>query len=420
MSSWSPVSMKGVFVLVAASVCISASLRAAEVEWAQEEEQSKDEDEYGKRPFYWNDGLFFGRPEKLLIQFGTALQNDSATFVSTEDIETALGSVEGGVEWRRARVYAHGLLSNRFEFKLQYDFATRNPPKLKDAYVGLVNLPFFFLDDVRAGRFRSPLGLEGSTTSNDVTFLERSLMTVFLPSRNTGIVFHGDAPDRRMKWSVAFVQQEDDFGIEVSDNASLTARFAAAFKPKGTLFHVGADYANRKLDEKTIRFLERPESHIAPQFLDTGDFEANSSRSGFLEGAVARGPLSIQGEYASTWLDAPAVGDPRFSTFYLYGSYFLTGESRPYNTDRGSFGRPRPKRAYRDGSGGLGAFELAFRLSHADLTDQGVDGGELTDFTAAVNWYPTHHLRVMINTVVAKRSGDNDVGIFQARLQLTF
>ncbi len=418
------VSMRGLPArfLLGAAVFLASAAFAAGAGWAQEEEQSKEETEERERPLYWDDGLFFRSPDgRLKVQFGAALQNDTTTFVREADIETLLGSLEGGVAWRRARVYAHGYFAKHLEFKLQYDFATRNPPNLKDAYVGLINLPIPFLPNVWAGRFRSPLSLEGYTKANDLTFLERSLMTVFLPSRNTGIVFHGDSPDRRMKWSVAFVQQENDFGIQISGNASLTARFSTAFKPKNTLVHLGVDYAKRNVIDETIRFLERPESHIAPQFVDTGDFPAEAARSVFFEGAVARGPLSIQGEYASTSVDSTEIGDPRFHTYYVFASYFLTGESRPYNTDRGAFGRPRPKREFRDGSGGLGAIELAFRFSRVDLTDQGIDGGELNNFTAAVNWYPTHHLRVMFNSIIAKRSGNNHaVGIFQARLQIAF
>ena len=95
MSNSLSVSMRGVSVcfLVAAAVFVSVSLRAAEVGRAQEEEQSKEEAEK-RKPFYWDDGLFFGSPaERLKVQFGAALQNDSAAFVREADVETVLGSL---------------------------------------------------------------------------------------------------------------------------------------------------------------------------------------------------------------------------------------------------------------------------------------------------------------------------------------
>ena len=139
-----------------------------------------------------------------------------------------------------------------------------------------------------------------------------------------------------------------------------------------------------------------------------------------VEAAFVRGPFSLQGEFVQTFMDAPEVGNPRFHGFYVFASYFFTGESRPYNVDRGSFGRPRPKTEYRDSPGALGAFELAFRWSRLDLTDKDVDGGELTDFTVGLNWYATHATRIMFNGIVATRKGFKPVGIFQVRLQLAF
>ena len=138
---------------------------------------------------------------------------------------------------------------------------------------------------------------------------------------------------------------------------------------------------------------------------------------GILEGAVRKGPLSIQGEYVRSFISSEETGDPQFYSFYVYASYFLTGESRPYDTERGSFGRPDPTRVLRDGSGGIGALEVAFRFSRVDLTDQGVDGGVLNDWTAAFNWYPSPETRLMFNAILADRQGAKSVGIFQIRVQ---
>ncbi len=387
-----------------------------------QEEQEQPEEEKPKPGFYWDRGLHFRGPTGWLqFKVGGVVQNDTTGFISNEDVETALGSLDSGVQWRRARAYIQGTFSNHLEYKFMYDFAVRNPPNLKDAYIGVVNLPFFIPLlplDIRAGRFRAPLSLEGYTGANNTTFLERALITTFLPSRNTGVMFHGNSPENFLRWNVAFVQEEDNFGIDFSRNPSITARFAAAFRPKGFLLHVGGDYVRRVAEEDgTFRFVERPESHLAPQFVDTGDFLAERMDMGILEGAVRKGPLSIQGEYVRSFISSEETGDPQFYSFYVYASYFLTGESRPYDTERGSFGRPDPTRVLRDGSGGIGALEVAFRFSRVDLTDQGVDGGVLNDWTAAFNWYPSPETRVMFNAILADRQGAKSVGIFQIRVQ---
>ena len=116
----------------------------------------------------------------------------------------------------------------------------------------------------------------------------------------------------------------------------------------------------------------------------------------------------------------PPAADPTFAAVYVFGSYALTGESRRYAEGTGTIGRIQPKRELGNGSGGLGAFEIAFRFSHIDLNDEQVTGGELTDLSFAFNWYPTHPTRVMFNIVRAQRGGNAPVWIFQGRLQLAF
>ena len=211
---------------------------------AAQAQGEKDENETSSI-FHWDDGLHFTGPGgRWKIKLGGAGHIDTTGFSRDEARDTALGNLEGGVQWRRARLYAEGLFKERFEFefKFQYDFASRNPPNLKDAYVGLrgLNLPFLPLD-IRVGRFRAPLSLEGYTGANDTTFIERGLITAFLPSRNSGIMFHGDSLRHLIRWNVAWVQEEDDFGVDISSNSSITARFAAAFRPNENLIHVGAD-----------------------------------------------------------------------------------------------------------------------------------------------------------------------------------
>ena len=109
--------------------------------------------------------------------------------------------IENGVEWRRARVYADGTFGTHFHFRFRWDFTAANPPNLQDAYFGLRELPIPTLQ-IMVGRFRAPLGLEGYTAADSTTFMERSLTSAFLPSRNTGLLFSGDMPRKKIRWAV--------------------------------------------------------------------------------------------------------------------------------------------------------------------------------------------------------------------------
>ena len=86
----------------------------------------------------------------------------------------------------------------------------------------------------------------------------------------------------------------------------------------------------------------------------------------------------------------------------------------------GGIPRVRPKRELRDGSGGLGAFEIAARFSYIDLNDKDIKGGKLADVSFAFNWYPTYPTRVSFNVIRADRESWDPVWIFQGRLQVAF
>lgn len=393
---------------------------------AKQEKPADSDEKERERHIYWDEGIHIVQLwDRLKISFGGGAQNDTAGFVETEKTEGKFGDLENETQWRRARLKTSGMFVRRFEFRLQYDFAANNPPNLKDAYLGIVDLhlpvigiPFH----IRGGRFKTPLGLETVTSSSDTTFMERGLTSAFIPSRNTGILMHGDFPRKRVRWALGFVQQEDDLDFSISGNYSLTGRFAGAFRPRkdDLLVHAGIDLARWVPSEGSASFSSRPESHIAPVFVDTGDFAAEAGNLIILEGAAIKGPLSFQGEAVFLDLDAPEVGDPMFYAFYVFGSYFLTGETRRYDSVNGAIRRIRPKREFRDGTGGKGAFEIAFRFSRIDMDDQAITGGRLNDITAGFNWYATRNYRTLFNVIRAERSDVDPVWIFQIRLQVAF
>ena len=163
-----------------------------------------------------------------------------------------------------------------------------------------------------------------------------------------------------------------------------------------------------------------PESHSAPVFVDTGSFLADRIDVALVEGAYLDGAFSLQSEFVATRVHRNELDPATFHAFYVSGSYALTGEARPYRENLGTIRRIRPEREFRDGSGGLGALEIAFRVSYIDLNDQEIAGGKLTDLTAGLNWYPRYPARVTFNVVRASRETWKPVWIFQMRLQFAF
>jgi phosphate-selective porin OprO and OprP len=153
---------------------------------------------------------------------------------------------------------------------------------------------------------------------------------------------------------------------------------------------------------------------------------------------AAYGPFSVQAEYLAMHYNrdaaklaffnsfgshAPGSTSINFNGFYVYATWYLTGESRaeqyrsyeefnaPGNPNVAQIKILNPWSA-----GGWGAWELAARVSEINLNDggtlffqplgigglgvsQNIQGGRQTDFTLGLNWYPDKGIRFMANWV---------------------
>jgi phosphate-selective porin OprO/OprP len=156
-------------------------------------------------------------------------------------------------------------------------------------------------------------------------------------------------------------------------------------------------------DDIPLRFRSRPEAHLAPRFVDTGAATfagADHAQLMGTEAAVVCGPFSVQAEYLRSWVTS-ALGASSFDGFYVFGSWFITGEHRNYKRSSGTFDRLTPHKSFSLTDGGPGAWEVAVRYSQSALNDEGVTGGRLNDITVGVNWYLNPNAKIQINYVNA-------------------
>jgi len=356
------------------------------------------------------------------FQLGGRLMMDAAYY---DKDKTRLGN---GAEIRRARLFAKGTVYNDWFYKGQLDFAG-NSVSVKDFYLGYQG---FKPVKIKIGHHHEPFGLNELTSSKYITFMERGLPGAFVPGRNTGISLssHGTQWGARAGYFFDGVKNGDS---PKSQGWGLTGRVhVAPIAEKERVIHLGAAASYRGADgDNEIRFRERPESHItSTRLVDTGTITNYDNQTLYgVEGAMVFGPFSAQGEYMRSSVDVSGgASDPDFSGWYVFGSYFLTGEHRPYKASSGTFGRVKPSSIV--GRGGHGAWELAARYSTIDLTDSGINGGEEDNITVGVNWYATPSIRFMANYVRASTdptsvvkfagAGDEDVNIFQLRSQIDF
>jgi len=392
--------------------------------------------------------------EKFSVKVGGRIQWDNTYGTDSGLAAAGLEDFLNGHEFRRVRLFASGKGYGIFDYKVQIDFADFNNPVAKDIYLGLTESP---IGKIWIGHFKEPFSLEQLTSSKYITFLERSLTDAMVPGRNMGVMaFDNWGADGNGTWALGMFwddrQQEgddadDDGNVNNTDEEFRTITARVTYLPVNDadgrcLVHVGAAFRHVEVEEQfnRVRFRARPEIH------DTGHVLGVRARPGLdtyqqygLELAAVRGPASVQAEYIIT--DFQDRFNSNLDGFYVYASYFLTGEHRPYSLKRGSFGRVKPLENFwwvdntsdESCSFGLGAWELAARYSTLDWIDDGLESagggsdgvpGELDDFTLGVNWYWNPHMRVMFNYVHSDldtiRGRDADIDAFLTRFQVDF
>jgi len=124
---------------------------------------------------------------------------------------------------RRARPILEGTLYGRFDFRIMPDFGG-GQAVLQDAYLDARFSPAFQL---RAGKYKPPVGLERLQSATDILFVERALPTNLVPNRDLGVMLHGDLAGGRASYSLGAFNGVPDGGsgdIDTNDGKDVAAR----------------------------------------------------------------------------------------------------------------------------------------------------------------------------------------------------
>lgn len=359
-------------------------------------------------------------------RIGAKLAIDGAAFFTT----SGLSDIDNGVEVRRARLYTIGEIYLIFPlyYKVEISYVGDVGVVVEENYLGVRNVPV--VQSIFVGNLQTPFALEGVTSGRDLTFMEIAAPTqAFAPGIKAGLLFGGPVLDNRMTWGFGWFSGSGSTELgSFSGQASSIGRVTWLPVDRGAggardLVHLGLS-ANISLGSADpIRYQARPESHLAPFIVDTDDIDANNAYLVGLEAAMVRGPFSLQGELFHSIVDSKRDGTLNFGGGYVQGSWFLTGESRPYDRAAGVFTRVQPRRDLSLRGGGLGALELGVRYSHVDLSDGPIRGGVMDLGTIGLNWYWNPYVKMKFNYITGGISGGNQNGrlhIIQARFELDF
>lgn len=300
--------------------------------------------------------------------------------------------LENRGELSSARLGISGTAGQHWRYATSYEF-TGDEPGFRAttlSYTGLHDTT------IKLGLQREPFGMEQATSTRLIPFMERALPEALAPGYNLGAVMQTGGK----RWSASGGLFWEDEGLTINRVHSMargvTGRFTLAPPVSLDTLHLGLSATYREPDARqTTRFLSEPEADLAEvEFIDTHTIVHVDRYSGTnFEGAVAHGPLSLQGEATKTRVMRKSGHEALdFEGGYVYASWLMTGESRPYNAKIGSFEGIKPRRK-------MGAWELGLRYSTLDLNDGPIRGGKQSNITAGLNWHITSQWRFMVNYI---------------------
>jgi phosphate-selective porin OprO/OprP len=353
----------------------------------------------------------------VATKVGALIIGDYNTFNQDTTSEIQVGHVPSEFEFRAARLVVRGKMGKArhvsYFYAGEYNGMSREPDQ---SALRMTDLAFTVaLGDNGAltlGKTKEPIHLARIMPGDGVLMMERATIDALVPSRGTGIKWHNTAQNRRLNWTIGWFSDLFESGNSTQDlHNQFTGRISGTpiWADNGRrLLHLGASFRHAEVVGDVLRFRERPEANTAPRYLDTGEFQAENSRTVNLELGAIYESLSLQAEYLQMQVDSAATGDPKLSGWYVAGSYILTGESRSYSRNGGFFFKVAPARPMGGGSPGYGAVELTARYSDTDFNDEELEGGEFSRWSLGANWYLTDQWRLEVN------GGQGDLDRFDA------
>ena len=355
---------------------------------------------------------------RALIQF------DTGYFAQGKGPATV--DLNSGANFRRAQIGIQGTAWHDWSYNLTLDFGGNGLEQAGYIYTAYVEYdglkPFGF----RIGAYAPPAGIEDSTGSADLLFLERPASADIArniagaPGRTAATLFAQDTnylvaasitgdkvnigSNTKLN-TVPFDEQLAFVGraawLALSDpeyKLLLDADLTHVFKPADTV--AGSVSPTTVLN--AVSFGNGPELAVdSTKTVATPNFDAKTVTEYGFETAGEYDALYVQGGYFHYSLTRrnPAIINPDFSGWYALATWSLTGETHAYDPTTASFRGLRPTSGV--GNGGWGAWELKARYSHIDLDFNplastaagGVAGGIQDVYSLGLNWYPTNGVR---------------------------
>ena len=313
-------------------------------------------------------------------------------------------------EARRARFGVRGQFAKDFKYQLLANFGASDgfsstsstADEMWVNYAANPEMQFQF------GLFKMPFSLEQMTSSNNLDFMERSLIgqndSELIPAKETGFMLHG-IPKPGLTYAIALSRGKSNKSAEFDGFdyiGRVTTNIAELTGSKAYTAHLGAAYSTGEIKSGVAPASGRTESRMQSGWF-TGSALSGATvrtRQG-LEAAFAYNGLKLQSEYFNFKYDPETGSNQEIKGYYVQAVYNLTGESHSYKD--GAFGWIKPNNS--TDKGGSGAWQVSIRASEFDASDVSVATGKAnraTAMTYGITWFCTDNLRFMLNYVDTK------------------
>jgi phosphate-selective porin OprO/OprP len=347
----------------------------------------------------------------FVVQLHGLVQVDNRSFLNDHGIQG-----NDTFLLRRARPILFATVYHDFDLYLVPDFGGSSV-QIFDAYMNYRYKPWLQL---RAGKFKTPIGLEELQQDPTIFFNERALPNSIMPNRDIGFQLWGDVLGGRLSYAIGVFNGVGDgrntSNFDFEDHREFAGRiFLQPFKNpncatflQGIGFGVGGSWGNTF---SNATGLPQTTGGTLPGFITDGQeqFFAYNPTNGTVvangdhwrlspQGYYYWGPFGLLGEYVienQSVTKGATSANLQNTAWQIAACWVLTGEDASYLG-------VTPKNPFDLKSGHWGAFQVVGRYAELDVDNDAfpVFSNPLTSATAAqswsigLNWYLNKNVRM--------------------------
>jgi len=344
----------------------------------------------------------------FVFQLHGLVQVDNRTFFNDRDNHNH--SIVGNDTFllRRARPIFSGTVYKDFDFMFVPDFGG-STVQIFDAYLNYRYAPWLQL---RAGKFKVPVGLEQLQADQYTSFNERGLPTALVPNRDIGFQLWGDVAGGRLSYAVGVFNGVGDgrntSNADFEDHREVAARiFAQPFKGtsvtalQGLGFGVAGSWGNVSSNATGLAssYLTDGQQTF---FSYTNNVAANGTHWRLSpQGYYYWGPFGVLGEYVISDQEVrkgASKAELQNTAWQVAAGWVLTGEAA-------SYAGVTPKHPFDPRANHWGALQLVARYADLNIDNKSfptfanpaVAASEAQAWSVGLNWYLNKNIRANVS-----------------------